>query len=87
VDKYGFPRGYLMDQKTVHGFATGDMVKAIVPTGKKKGTYIGRVAVRKRGYFNIQTKGIIIPDISWRYCKIISRQSGYNFAIQNSSPA
>jgi hypothetical protein len=86
VDKYGFPRGTLMAQKTVKGFATGDMVKAIVPTGKKKGTYIGRVAVRKSGSFNIQTNTETVQGISWKYCKIISRQNGYNFASQVSSP-
>jgi hypothetical protein len=87
VDKYGFPRGTLMSQKTVKGFATGDMVKAIVPSGKKQGTYIGRVAVRKTGSFNIQTKEAVVQGISWKYCKIISRQNGYNFASQVSSPA
>jgi 5-methylcytosine-specific restriction endonuclease McrA len=86
VDKYGFPRGTLMAQKTVKGFATGDMVKVIVPTGKKKGTYIGRVAVRKSGSFNIQTNTETVQGISWKYCKIISRQNGYNFASQVSSP-
>jgi len=89
VDKYGFPRGYLMDQKTVHGFATGDMVKAIVPTGKKKGTYIGRVAVRKTGSFNIQTREAVVQGVSWKHCKLISRQNGYSFQCVNqvSSPA
>jgi 5-methylcytosine-specific restriction endonuclease McrA len=85
VDKYGFPRGTLMAQKTVKGFATGDMVKAIVPAGKKQGTYFGRVAVRKSGSFNIQSGGITIQGISWRYCKSISRQNGYGFTIRNSS--
>ncbi|MEE4364941.1 MAG: hypothetical protein V2J08_13475 [Desulfotignum sp.] len=87
VDKYGFPRGTLMAQKTVKGFATGDMVKAIVPAGKKKGTYFGRVAVRKSGSFNIQTNTETVQGISWKYCKIISRQNGYNFvyALQGAS--
>lgn len=86
VDKYGFPRGTLMAQKTVKGFATGDMVKAVVPSGKKQGTYFGRVAVRKSGSFNIQTNTETVQGISWKYCKIISRQNGYNFASQVSSP-
>ena len=37
LTKYGFPRGYLMRQKRIHGFATGDMVEANVPKGKKAG--------------------------------------------------
>ena len=43
LDRYGFPRGYLMRAKSVHGFQTGDMVKAVEPTGKKAGTHQGRV--------------------------------------------
>ena len=30
--------------KRVHGFQTGDMVKAAVPTGKYQGTHIDRLA-------------------------------------------
>ena len=52
---HGFPRGYLMRSKSVHGFTTGDMVRAIVPTGKKLGSYVARVAVRASGSFNLQT--------------------------------
>ncbi|MEB0141264.1 RNA-guided endonuclease IscB, partial [Undibacterium sp. CCC2.1] len=56
LDAFGFPRGYLTRSKRIHGFQTGDMVKACVPTGKKTGQYIGRVAVRASGSFNIQTQ-------------------------------
>jgi 3-dehydroquinate synthase class II len=86
VNAAGFPRGYLMRKKAVHDFVTGDIVKAEVSKGKKQGSYIGRVAVRKTGSFNIQTKTETVQGISWRYCQIISRQNGYNLAIQNSSP-
>lgn len=51
LTKYGFPRGYLMRQKAVHGFQTGDHVKAVVSNGKKIGEYTGRVAVRARRLF------------------------------------
>ena len=43
-----------MRQKKVYGFSTGDMVKAIIPKGKKKGVCVGKVAVRKTGSFNLQ---------------------------------
>ncbi len=46
-----------MRQKKVYGFSTGDMVKAIIPKGKKKGVCVGKVAVRKTGSFNLQTSG------------------------------
>jgi hypothetical protein len=86
VDKYGFPRGFLMTQKAVYGFSTGDMVKAIVPSGKKKGTHTGRVAVRKTGNFNIKTKTETVQGISWKHCKLLSHQNGYamSMALWNS---
>lgn len=46
LDRFGFPRGYLMREKQVLGFQTGDMVKARVPAGRQAGAYQGRVAVR-----------------------------------------
>ena len=55
LDKYGFPRGYLTRQKTVQGFQTGDQVLAEVPSGKRAGSHVGRVAIRASGSFNIQT--------------------------------
>ena len=80
VDKYGFPCGYLTRQKRIHGFATGDMVKAVVPSGKKTGTYRGRVAVRKSGYFDIQTPEGVIQGIGWRHCRLLSFNDGYGYA-------
>jgi hypothetical protein len=53
--KNGFPRGYLMRHKRVNGFQTGDWVRAEVPTGKKAGVHVGRVAIRRTGSFNVQT--------------------------------
>ena len=55
MDKYGFPRTSAKKFKRVRGFQTGDIVKAVVPTGTKAGTYIGRVSVRTSGSFNIKT--------------------------------
>ncbi|QJB43214.1 RNA-guided endonuclease IscB [Dolichospermum flos-aquae] len=43
TDKYGFPKRYVPRFKFVKGFQTGDIVKAIVSTGKKVGEYIGSV--------------------------------------------
>lgn len=79
VNKYGFPRTTAKKSKTVYGFATGDLVKAIVTKGKKIGTYSGKVAVRSSGYFNIQTGSKIIQGISWKYCKMLQRANGYRF--------
>ena len=90
VDKYGFPRTSAKKFKRVHGFQTGDIVKAIVPTGKKAGTYIGRVAIRSTGSFNIKTKNGGNPDtrdvafctvqgISYQFCQLVQQLDGYTY--------
>jgi hypothetical protein len=79
LDRFGFPRGYLMRQKSVHGFATGDRVKAVVPAGKKAGTYTGRVAIRATGHFNIQTQDGLIQGVSHRHCTVVQRGDGYGY--------
>lgn len=81
LNKYGFPRGYLMRQKSVQGFATGDMVKATVTNGKKVGVYVGRVAVRATGSFNITTSTDTVQGISHKYCILISRNDGYGYSL------
>ncbi|WP_202922488.1 RNA-guided endonuclease IscB [Sinimarinibacterium sp. NLF-5-8] len=83
VNASGFPRGYLMRQKSVKGFQTGDIVRADVPTGKKVGVYKGRVAVRKSGSFNIQIpSGGAVQGVSHRHCTLIQRSDGYGYSIQ-----
>jgi hypothetical protein len=76
----GFPRGYLMQGKSVHGFRTGDMVKATVSKGKKVGTYTGRVAVRATGNFNIQTSNGVVQGVAHRYCTVMQRGDGYSYS-------
>ena len=80
LDAYGFPRGYLTRKKRINGFQTGDMVTAIVTKGKKIGSYIGRVAVRASGSFNIQTAEGVVQHISHKHCKIIQRADGYGYS-------
>lgn len=82
LDKYGFPRGYLLRQKAVHGFQTGDQVTACVTKGKKTGTYKGRVAVRASGFFNITTTTGVVQGISHQYCQLIARNDGYGYVVQ-----
>ncbi|WP_242530038.1 hypothetical protein [Marinobacterium iners] len=79
LNRFGFPRGVLMRQKQVHGFQTGDMVKAVVPNGKKAGAHTGRVAVRKTGSFNIQTEQGAVQGISHKHCTVIQRGDGYGY--------
>lgn len=86
VNRYGFPRTSAKASKSVEGFQTGDMVKAIVPTGLKKGgEYLGKVAVRSSGYFDIQTRTKTIEGIGCKYCHIVQRSDGYLYSYNERS--
>ncbi|MEA3099288.1 MAG: hypothetical protein QOF74_3528, partial [Caballeronia mineralivorans] len=76
----GFARGYLTRKKRVHGFQTGDRVRAMVPKGKKAGVYVGRVAVRASGSFNIQTPTGVVQGIAHRHCTMVQRADGYGYS-------
>jgi len=78
TDKFGFPSRYVPRNKFVKGFQTGDIVKAIVTSGKKIGEYVGRVAVRKTGSFNISTSELV-QGISHKYCKTVHHKDGYSY--------
>ena len=77
MDSYGFPRTSAKASKSVKGFQTGDIVKAVVPFGSKAGEYLGRVAVRSRGYFNIETKTGLVKDIGYKFCRLLQLNDGY----------
>ena len=70
------------------GFKTGDLVRAHVTKGKKIGHYVGRVAVRSSGNFNITTAQNTVQGISSRYCLMVQRADGYNyeFAPEGAPP-
>ncbi|MFH7321407.1 RNA-guided endonuclease IscB [Desulfurivibrio sp. D14AmB] len=91
LDRFGFPRGYLTRHKQIKGFQTGDLVRAEVPTGKKAGVHVGRVAVRATGSFNIGTARGVVQGISHRHCKVLQRGDGYSYQFNLgggvSSPA
>lgn len=77
VNRFGFPRTSCKAQKMVNGFQTGDIVRANVPAGKKKGVHTGRVAVRSSGNFNIKTTLGTIQGIPYRYCRLLQQGNGY----------
>jgi 5-methylcytosine-specific restriction endonuclease McrA len=79
-DRHGFPRTKAKGEKKVKGFQTGDMIKAIVTTGTKQGTYIGRVAVRSTGSFNIVTPTQTVQGINHRFCQMVQRSDGYSYS-------
>lgn len=79
MNKYGFPRTGAKGARVVHGFKTGDMVKAVVTTGTKMGTYVGRVAVRSTGSFNITTRTGTIQGLHYRFFTAIQQGDGYSY--------
>ena len=81
VDKYGFPRTGPKVAKRFFGFQTGDIVKAYVQKGQKAGKYIGRIAVRASGSFDIRTSETRVQSITHRYCKLIQRVDGYSYTL------
>ena len=87
TDKYGFPIRHVRRQKVWFGFRTGDLVKAVVPKGKYRGTHIGRVAIRVSGAFNISTTGGLVQGISYRHCRMVQRADGYAYATRKEKRA
>jgi 5-methylcytosine-specific restriction endonuclease McrA len=89
MNKYGFPRTSPKQAKQVKGFQTGDIVRAVVPSGVKSGTYVGRIAVRSSGSFNITTCLGTIQGISHRHCTMLHHCDGYSYQKggRHSSPA
>ena len=79
MNKYGFPRTGPKQHKRVQGFQTGDLVRAVVTRGTKQGTYVGKVAVRTSGVFNITTGQGIVTNIHHHFCKRIARADGYTY--------
>ncbi len=88
AEEFGFPRGYLTNQKSFSGFQTGDIVKANIPKGKYKGTMTGSIACRKTGRFNIKNKdGIkLAQGINHVYCNLINRMDGYEYFNKKRTP-
>jgi 5-methylcytosine-specific restriction endonuclease McrA len=85
TDKYGFPRTRLPRQKRFFGFATGDLVRAVVPSGKYAGTHTGRVVVRASGSFSIRTtSGLYVAR--HKYFRLLQQADGYSYAIHPEAP-
>ncbi|MEQ9553129.1 MAG: RNA-guided endonuclease IscB [Coleofasciculus sp. G3-WIS-01] len=86
INKFGFPRrkkdgshSVRTRTKEFHGFKTGDIVRAIVPTGKNQGTHIGRVTVRAYRVFDLTTVKGKLQSINWKYFESIWKTDGYAY--------
>jgi hypothetical protein len=65
--------------RSVAGFQTGDIVRAVVPSGKPRGTHVGKVAVKANGQFTITTVQGSVPDVPHRYCRMLHKADGYQY--------
>lgn len=81
TDKYGFPIRHRSNQVKHFGFQTGDIVKAVVTSGKKIGTHSGRVLCRQTGSFDITTATGRVAGINQKYCQFVHRKDGYAYSI------
>ncbi|BAY42797.1 hypothetical protein SAMD00079811_03750 [Scytonema sp. HK-05] len=81
TDRYGFATRH-RERKQLHfGFKTGDIIKAVVTSGKKVGEYVGRVLCRKAGSFDITTSSGRVAGISYRFCIPIHKKDGYAYGF------
>jgi 5-methylcytosine-specific restriction endonuclease McrA len=72
----GFPIRHKRRQKRWYGFQTGDLVRAVIPSGKYAGTYVGRVAVRSKPSFKLN--GV---DVHPKYLTLVQRADGYAYSF------
>ena len=84
MDKYGFLGTKPKGSKLVKGFQTGDMVKAVVPSGLNAGKHLGRVIIKSSGYFEIKSKNSSVQGINHKYCRLIQKGDGYLYNYKES---
>lgn len=79
TDKFGYPVKH-RPLRPIWGFCTGDIVRAVVPKGKYKGTFTARVCPMSdgRGEFVIDNKR---RSVRLDYCTPIHRKDGYSYAF------
>lgn len=75
TNAFGFPIRHRQRQKRWFGFQTGDLVRAIVPSGKYRGTHVGRVTIRSRPSFRLN--GV---DVHPRHLRLLQQADGYTYA-------
>jgi 5-methylcytosine-specific restriction endonuclease McrA len=78
MDEHGFPRSKPKERSRIHGFRTGDQVRAVCPAPlKTAGVHVGRVLVRASGWFDVVTSTRRVGGISWRHCQQLQQGDGY----------
>jgi 5-methylcytosine-specific restriction endonuclease McrA len=75
TDRYGFPVRHLSRHKSYLGFRTGDLVRAVVPSGKHAGMHVGCVTIRQRASFRIGGHDVHPCYLTW-----LQKADGYAYA-------
>jgi hypothetical protein len=86
-DKYGFPKAHRTRNKRFQEFQTGDLVKANVTKGTKKGVWRGRVTIRQKPSFMLKPvsgdhNGKAVDGFHPRYLKTLQKNDGYEYSDQ-----
>ena len=76
TDTHGFPIRHAPRAKTFRGFRTGDIVRAVIPDGKHRGTHTDRIAIRFRSSFRL---GAI--DVHPDRLQTVHRADGYAYSL------
>lgn len=80
TDAYGFPVQHRARQKRYFGMQTGDLVKAVVPSGKYTGTWISRVVVKASGWFDLVIRGKK-ASVHHKHCTRLWAADGYMYSL------
>lgn len=68
TDAFGFLKAHANRAKSFQGWKTGDMVRAVIPSGKYAGTFVGRIVIRHRPLFHIGKMNIHPKYLSRLHC-------------------
>jgi 5-methylcytosine-specific restriction endonuclease McrA len=83
MDGHGFPRTKAKQKGFKHGFHTGDIVRANVPTHlNNPGKHVGRMSAKANGAFTITTSAGTVTDIGKKYCQTLQRADGYGYQLK-----
>ncbi len=80
TDAHGFPVQHRARQKRYFGMQTGDLVKAVVPSGKYTGTWISRVVVKASGWFDLVIRGKK-ASVHHKHCTRLWAADGYTYSL------
>jgi len=80
TDTHGFPVQHRARQKRYGGMQTGDLVKAVVPSGRYQGTWISRVVVKASGWFDLIICGKK-ASVHQKHCRRLFAADGYTYTL------